>query len=540
MSSFKAFKGIHVPSLDGDDLPINELNIALGETESDEKVGRAVEYLTDLIFDLGATRKILYDRAKEKFLEDYSFDVNDVKIQDIERAERSMEGAPSIRRQLELDIRHYPYEMKLNFQTVRRALFALEYYFLRFRSDCKQDPSAITPERRAELAESIRRLNPYMTHADYNRIICTFRALGYNALDGRNHQSIVRFLSPDPASAQGFASGAQGEVTGFVFRPPEYTSNERVLVKTQRKPLEIFEDGLFGLETHEVFVSVFGIGRVYRLYCPPVFGLSFGGAMCRKGMISENPDDWCPSGYGMVNIQERYESLNFEEYITELYVPQGSSMFSRFTVQEKLVQILAIVLLVADGLNTAYKRVSFVHNDLHLGNILITKLGQDQRAANIFVTDRKVAVRTTVVPKIIDYGFSSVEIDGITFSGAWMYVTSVWNDMLTMLYTLLAVLTFATRNRPHELVLEATSSTPAFHIIDRLTECFLPTEARLHRDDAVRQNLFHPTPIDHIQYFPFAHDIESIDVPLEKLKRAYTDAVAALRKMQPESILLPS
>ena len=63
---------------------------------------------------------------------------------------------------------------------------------------------------------------------------------------------------------------------------------------------------------------------------------------------------------------------------------------------------MIIILQVINALSIANKRLNFSHGDLHLENILIQSLNEEK-----IIKIKQTFVSTYLIPKIIDYGYSS-------------------------------------------------------------------------------------------------------------------------------------
>ena len=98
----------------------------------------------------------------------------------------------------------------------------------------------------------------------------------------------------------------------------------------------------------------------------------------------------------LLSADENLTNIGLFEYI------QDSNSLGSIINQIHFKNLLIIILQVINALSIANKRLNFSHGDLHLENILIQSLNEEK-----IIKIKQTFVSTYLIPKIIDYGYSS-------------------------------------------------------------------------------------------------------------------------------------
>lgn len=193
--------------------------------------------------------------------------------------------------------------------------------------------------------------------------------------------------------------GANGAVysASFAGKP------KRIVIKRE-KPKKGDLDP-YGTLVHEAFISIKGIGELYRKRpnCPPVFSRVIGLASCNREVLT-GTSQWCKPGEGVVVF---YEYINGKDLA--------------YLIENNLIDAadyLKIMLLLIYGLNEAYQEIGFTHYDLHAENIIV----EDLKRYVPFNLPGGRQIASRYLPKIIDYGYSRIVYQGVPF-GYW----KIWN-----------------------------------------------------------------------------------------------------------------
>lgn len=89
---------------------------------------------------------------------------------------------------------------------------------------------------------------------------------------------------------------------------------------------------------------------------------------------------------------------------------------------------LNILLQIVNALNVANTEIGFIHNDLHLDNIIIVRLPQPMAIPLYLPNDEVKYINTKLLVRIIDFGLSRVEINGTVFHPFDMEYAGITRD----------------------------------------------------------------------------------------------------------------
>lgn len=155
---------------------------------------------------------------------------------------------------------------------------------------------------------------------------------------------------------------------------------------------------------HEVFVGFYALNRIRAKV--PNFMYVYGFTKCNKPVLNQREVlSWCTSG------------TNFQTYMITENITNSQPIET--IIQNNITgeEFLAIMLQIFNALNIAYKNFGFTHYDLHTNNILV-KVYKEPVSIPFYggVSDEILGyVYTRYVPYIIDYGLSSITVNGINF-----------------------------------------------------------------------------------------------------------------------------
>lgn len=91
------------------------------------------------------------------------------------------------------------------------------------------------------------------------------------------------------------------------------------------------------------------------------------------------------------------ECISLQEYIENIK-------------EENMTEFYSIIKQVLLSLQIAYDKLSFVHHDFHMNNILVQKL-HEERELKYTIRGNVYVVKTKILVKIIDYGLSSIVVN---------------------------------------------------------------------------------------------------------------------------------
>lgn len=152
---------------------------------------------------------------------------------------------------------------------------------------------------------------------------------------------------------------------------------------------------------HELIVGIYGVNKLRRYI--PNFAYVYGGFKCSPPLIDPETKkivSWCLNNENAVNYV-LYEyikpSISFEDYLKTCTGDQFLNVY---------VQIMY-------ALRLGHKLIDFTHYDLHHKNILLRTVTKMKGPFQIaYETEHGIEyIVTTLVPTIIDYGYSHIRID---------------------------------------------------------------------------------------------------------------------------------
>lgn len=118
--------------------------------------------------------------------------------------------------------------------------------------------------------------------------------------------------------------------------------------------------------------------------------------------------------------------------------------FADFFLISSLVDYKAVLLQIILALALAYEKFRFNHNDLNDSNIIIKTLNQPYNT----VFNNQIISRSIYQPVIIDFGFSSIEIDGYYYTTPIVEgQVSSWQQDILMLLSVQADLNYLVLER---------------------------------------------------------------------------------------------
>jgi hypothetical protein len=184
---------------------------------------------------------------------------------------------------------------------------------------------------------------------------------------------------------------------------------------------------------HEYFVgSVLNTLRSIT----PNFMYVFSGLSCNLPTLNNQKQ--------LINLCSQKGTVKYliSEYIDG--TPLEKLIIDRIIDMNKIIKIILEILL---ALNVAWSKYNFVHQDLHLKNILVRRLRQE----TIFsypVGEEQIYIINDYLPVIIDYGLSRLTFEGGDFGVSEMpeYGISIYEkhpgiDIYKLLYSTISVLT---------------------------------------------------------------------------------------------------
>lgn len=154
--------------------------------------------------------------------------------------------------------------------------------------------------------------------------------------------------------------------------------------------------------SHEAIVGMGAINKIRNKV--PNFMHTYAAFMCSPPILNEKDEivTWCPIG---------------ETKVTYLVLENIRNALSMKDIIKKLTvdEYLQIYIQILNALNVAYKQFDFTHYDLHLDNVLIQELSY---TVSIPFYDPRGGVKyiqSNLIPRIIDYGYSHVYLQGQHF-----------------------------------------------------------------------------------------------------------------------------
>lgn len=256
----------------------------------------------------------------------------------------------------------------------------------------------ITPEQISQAFFARDPLTGLVSQSAISKGVCQLRSYAWDEFSITSPKSSLESIVTNPQPIMKDGKPVEGE-NGAVYYA-DLNNRPRALVIKREKPRKGELDP-YGLLVHEAFISIKGISRLYerRPNCPPVFSRVLGLASCSR-MVDVGVPNWCKPGPGVVVF---YEYINGEEL---------QDLVESRRINEK--ETILILMLLIDGLNQAAQEIGFTHYDLHAGNVLVQDLGQPRS----FTLSNGAQIRSRYLPKLIDYGYSRIVLDGLPY-GYW-------------------------------------------------------------------------------------------------------------------------
>lgn len=248
-------------------------------------------------------------------------------------------------------------------------------------------------------AEEINQLlfgaGPVASPRDVEKAVCMIRSKTWDSYSTSTPKIQLERLIRNPRK---IGEGANGAVYSATLG-----NRQRAIAIKREKESE--KDDPIGALVHEAFVSIIGLTRMYELNpnVPPIFSRVLGLASCSNTVL-EGRENWCPAGEGVVCFYEFIEGKDLAKMME----------LGKLTPKD----VSRILTILIDGLSAANRIIGFTHYDLHTGNIIIQDLGRPQK----ITLSCGSQITTRYLPKIIDYGYSRVEFEGLPY-GNW----KVWN-----------------------------------------------------------------------------------------------------------------
>lgn len=320
-------------------------------------------------------------------------------------------------------------DMRQSIRFFNQSTRSIEDQTLETASKCPESiypVGTLTTEQRARALKALRGILTRrsketwgtISPSDYQELFCTIRSLIHGDSPFTvNVEAVHELFQPTGIILQ---SGTLGNIEEFRLTVPgsdlgvvgpssDSSLTLKVAVKNFRRRMipamyrETFEPVL-----HEVFVSTEGIANVYATNpnCPAVFSVSWGAAQCGDSnapLKSSDETVWCVSRPGVVGIQEVYRGDTID-------------VFLRKTKSIRVRDLLAVFVLIADGLNVAYKSIRFSHRNLDLEHVVLIDTNK-YVSENSFEVQLSTGPRisTRYMPKIVDYSTSRLQLSGVTF-----------------------------------------------------------------------------------------------------------------------------
>ena len=227
-----------------------------------------------------------------------------------------------------------------------------------------------------------------------------------------------RWLKSIIGNFEGLAGGGNGlvylsdllpaeEIWGY---PSTQTRRPLFIVKKQHNNTRHSAESIIRGDhsfVHEAFVGLAALNQLREL--TPAFIYTYGLLTCG---VDERNRELTKANYCVKSdTQERYLFLE--------YVPNAVTLFHYISNSIRigdLSRIPEILLQVFSALNAAGKMCGFTHHDLHTANILIQKnSGPDLIEIPLHFDDGVRMLKTDLIVRIIDYGYSRVVIDEIPY-----------------------------------------------------------------------------------------------------------------------------
>lgn len=123
----------------------------------------------------------------------------------------------------------------------------------------------------------------------------------------------------------------------------------------------------------------------------------------------------CTSPVGPVNFCKK----GFDTYLMIEYI-QGPSFRNFIQERQNLEEIIVIIVQLVIALDRVYNACGFTHYDLHAGNVLLRQIRyltgtNDVYVGMQFLGGSKFYIKADMIPTLIDYGKSRVEVEGQSY-----------------------------------------------------------------------------------------------------------------------------
>lgn len=158
----------------------------------------------------------------------------------------------------------------------------------------------------------------------------------------------------------------------------------------------------------EIVIALFGINKLHKF--TPNFPKSYGFFSC--GPIINNKI-MCEN----TKVKTKYF---IQEYVKNS-ITYRQFLSDRNIDYEKLISVLFQIYI---SLYIGYENIKFTHNDLHEENILIQKL-DERMTLEYVVSGKKIYHSTNILVKIIDFGYSTMIIDGVEYVSSFVHNNNI-------------------------------------------------------------------------------------------------------------------
>lgn len=303
-------------------------------------------------------------------------------------------------------------------------------------------------------------------------------------------------------------------VQGYAMASSFSTDTKLFVIKSPRNPRG---DAL----VHEAAVGILALNKLRALV--PNFMYVYGYTQCSPPVLeAKEPVIWCSSDSPAVSY---LISENIRNAVT----------IGEFVVKPDVfdVDLLAVYLQVFNALNVAYKSYGYTHYDLHMGNIMVRKF-PDPIAVPYYGTNPvKVPNGTSAtpvgyivshyVPYIIDYGYSRVEVNGLSLGTIGLEFGGVDAFGAFPMHDVYKNLCFVAEALLRAYDFDAMDATAAskLAILQQLFSFFneteaLPVRCKRRLDDTKDFYVADSTyrPISYDQFLTWIHTVPGLDTPV--------------------------
>lgn len=160
----------------------------------------------------------------------------------------------------------------------------------------------------------------------------------------------------------------------------------------------------------------------------PAFVYTFGSKHCPDTSSEKGGAPCFPKSYSQA-------LPNHGQLLTE-YIPGTKTLYKWLMDEHPSEHVKSVFFQLFANLVEAHNRCGFVHGDLHGNNVLVQPLGFSEAGVEVPLNGTMFYMETPFRTRIIDFGFSSVNINGVYFAPAARHLSNydkVWTDLFRIM-----------------------------------------------------------------------------------------------------------